>query len=115
MIHTGAVVAAGLSQGKMSSFKCDSGKLTSFRTDHEKRDFVSSGAAAGDIACFLYCLCLMSPEGVAAAFGAPIGGILFSLEEGASHWNQSLTWRAFFCAMVSSMLASRVGVLADCL
>jgi H+/Cl- antiporter ClcA len=88
MIHSGAVVAAGLSQGKNSSFNVDGcwARFHSFRNDHEKRDFVACGTAAG----------------VAAAFGAPIGGCLFALEEGTTHWNDFLTWRTFVCAMVSA-------------
>lgn len=86
MIHSGAVVAAGVSQGRSTSLKKDFKVFEYFRRDTEKRDFVSAGAAAG----------------VSAAFGAPVGGVLFSLEEGASFWNQMLTWRIFFASMIST-------------
>lgn len=59
MIHCGAVVAAGISQGKSTTFKKDFKIFKYFREDHEKRDFVCGGAAAG----------------VSAAFGAPVGNL----------------------------------------
>lgn len=94
MIHTGSIVAAAASQGKTITFGFD-GNWSTFqdlRNDRTKRDFVTIGAAAG----------------VAAAFRAPIGGILFTLEEGASFWSLSLTFRSFFCAMVTMLTVSLI-------
>ena len=69
-IPLGAIVGGGLSQGKTTTFKRDLNCFHYFRNDDAKRQFVACGTAAG----------------VAAAFGAPIGGTLFNIEEGASYY-----------------------------
>jgi chloride channel 7 len=90
MIHAGAILGAAVSQGRSFALGIDTTwtKFQDLRNDRSKRDFVTFGAAAG----------------VAAAFAAPIGGILFTLEEGASFWSTTLTFRAFFCAMVTQLV-----------
>lgn len=36
--------------------------------------------------------------GVASTFGAPMGGVLFSIEVTATYYMVSNLWKAFFCA-----------------
>jgi chloride channel 7 len=100
LIHCGAIVGGGLSQGKTLKCKGRRYKMSivgrrDFRNDREKRGFVTMGTAAG----------------VASAFGAPIGGVLLCLEEGASWWSPRLNWRMTFCAMAASFVTS---VLLSC-
>jgi H+/Cl- antiporter ClcA len=117
MIHIGSIVAAFLSRGARGIKQVDR-LFESFRvfsTHAEKRDLVVSGAAAvGRYACGCYVNsvigfsrfdCTTPPklytQGVTAAFGAPIGGLMLAWEEGSSYWSLKLSWRVFFCAMTT--------------
>lgn len=68
MVHTGACIAAIAGQGGSKKYKLTWRWLRFFKNDRDRRDLVTCGSAAG----------------IAAAFRAPVGGVLFALEEMAS-------------------------------
>lgn len=92
MIHLGAMVGRQVSAHD-SLIAAIGQRLPSverlflhFRNERDARDFVTAGTAAG----------------VASAFGAPVGGVLFALEEISSSWSPSLTWKVFLTSMVAA-------------
>lgn len=89
-------VASGLNLGKEGPFvhiACCIGNITCRLfskynyNDGKRRELLSAASAAG----------------VAVAFGAPIGGVLFSLEEVSYFFPSKTMWRSFFCAMVAAI------------
>ncbi|CAO2623187.1 H(+)/Cl(-) exchange transporter 5 [Lemmus lemmus] len=56
------------------------------KNEAKRREFLSAAAAAG----------------VSVAFGAPIGGVLFSLEEVSYYFPLKTLWRSFFAALVAA-------------
>jgi chloride channel 3/4/5 len=45
---------------------------------------------------------------VSVAFGAPIGGVLFSLEEASYYFPLKTLWRSFFCALIAGLILKTV-------
>lgn len=86
MIHLGAFIGAGVSQGRSDTLNLATGCCRRFRNSRAQRDFISAGAAAG----------------IASAFGAPIGGLLFAMEEVSSFFTINLCTQIFFCAMCAT-------------
>lgn len=75
--------------------------------------YVHIATCVGNIACRLFSkyhqndgkrrevLSASAASGVAVAFGAPIGGVLFSLEEVSYYFPPKTLFRTFFCCIVS--------------
>lgn len=89
MVHIGTCIASLLGQGGPDNYRLKWQWLRYFNNDRDRRDLITCGAASG----------------VCAAFRAPVGGVLFALEEVASWWRSALLWRTFFStAMVVVVL-----------
>ncbi|XP_042320510.1 chloride channel protein C-like [Sceloporus undulatus] len=86
MIHLGAIIGYGLSQFKPKIFGINLLSFTRFWNTADKRNFVTAGAGAG----------------IASVFNAPVGGLLFTLEEVASFWDIKLAWQTFFCCLMAA-------------
>ncbi|XP_055051113.1 H(+)/Cl(-) exchange transporter 3 isoform X1 [Misgurnus anguillicaudatus] len=90
-------VASGLSLGKegpLVHVACCCGNIFSYlfpkysKNEAKKREVLSAASAAG----------------VSVAFGAPIGGVLFSLEEVSYYFPLKTLWRSFFAALVAAFV-----------
>lgn len=46
--------------------------------------------------------------GVAVAFGSPMGGVLFSIEEVSSTFQIKTMWRSYFCALISTAVLASI-------
>ncbi|KAF8871252.1 voltage-gated chloride channel [Gymnopilus junonius] len=89
------VIASGLSVGKEGPsvhVACCVGSLvaglfeTFRRSESKMREIVTAASAAG----------------VAVAFGSPIGGVLFSIEEMSHTFSIKTMWKSIFCALVAT-------------
>ncbi|CAM6077590.1 unnamed protein product [Sphagnum tenellum] len=94
LVHVGACIASLLGQGGSVRYGMTWKWLRYLKNDRDRRDLVTCGAAAG----------------VAAAFRAPVGGVLFALEEVTSWWRGPLLWRAFFTTAVVAVIM-RTGIV----
>eukprot|EP01062_Namystynia_karyoxenos_P001246 TRINITY_DN1042_c0_g1_i1.p1 TRINITY_DN1042_c0_g1~~TRINITY_DN1042_c0_g1_i1.p1 ORF type:complete len:925 (+),score=245.33 TRINITY_DN1042_c0_g1_i1:94-2775(+) len=94
-------IGAGLSCGKEGPFvhvaSCIGNLVAqlfeSYKAHESKRrELISASAAAG----------------VSVAFGAPIGGVLFSLEEASYFFPHKVMWRSFFCAVAAALVMKSI-------
>ncbi|EKG05457.1 CLC-type chloride channel, putative [Trypanosoma cruzi] len=91
---------SGLVVGKEGPFvhigACAGGIIASvfpsYRLEAKKRELITAGAAGG----------------VAVAFGAPVGGVIFALEEISSFYNFKALMAALICGVTAVLFQSRI-------
>lgn len=88
LVHIGACIASLLGQGGPENYQLKWRWLRYFNNDRDRRDLITCGASSG----------------VCAAFRAPVGGVLFSLEEVATWWRSALLWRTFFSTAIVAVV-----------
>ena len=88
MVHAGAIIGTLVTRFRCTLFGREWRTPLEVRLPSAQRNWVGIGCAAG----------------VAAAFNAPCGGILYSFEEVCSHWSNKMTWRSFFCVVVAALM-----------
>ncbi|NWX92615.1 CLCB protein, partial [Nothoprocta pentlandii] len=86
MIHLGAIMGCGLSHLQSDTLGIRLPFLSRFRNSADKRNFITAGAGAG----------------IAAVLRAPVGGLLFTLEEASSSWDITLAWQTFCCCCLAA-------------
>lgn len=84
LVHIGACIASLLGQGGTEKHRVKWRWYRYMNNDRDRRDLITCGASSG----------------VCAAFKAPVGGVLFALEEVATWWRSALLWRTFFSTAV---------------
>lgn len=91
MVHTGSCIASLLGQGGSRKHHLTWKWLRYFKNDRDRRDLITCGAAAG----------------VAAAFRAPVGGVLFALEEVTSWYLLNLLLYFVLTQMIHRQLGNK--------
>lgn len=97
LLHIGAIVATFLGGTRVFRSLRQTREQDPFTYEQHARDLVACGTAAG----------------LAAAFKAPVGGLLMAYEM-ASRWRPQLTWRTLFtCAVVAAVINGGLSFGAD--
>lgn len=97
LIHLGAITGAGMTQGRSRTLGFQTNLFQAFRNNKDRRDFITAGAACG----------------VSVAFGAPIGGLLFVMEEVSSFWDQSSNGQIFLATMLCFTFSTIINSIVE--